>query len=421
MKKLPLILAALLLMTLCACYSGHQPEEAATPQPQIVVIKAAVMDIKDVCIMASPVSAGSGATAMMTVYTPDSVAYTDPNGNAVERSALKQGQTIEISYMGYPTDPYPEELNADKIQILENYEENSGAEPDTPALDTGSLQFSLGQYACEVTIPSEWTGIYDYRIYDDGSGLEFLSVNNSECGGVAFAIWAVSDEAAADPEFFSLCSDESKVIDSDLTNGVTFYLVHPYTDVEYDYENEGLTAEYNTILSGEESVIRSFQWLSADASEEEDESSLTFMVEGQSEKVPATTHSLDNCSIRVPSEGWVVYDDENTDGSGPMVFTPIDNNEVSLSLSILRQTGLDSAKSQYQESGAPADGWENWKAVPGGGESCRCSYTSGDRGLTCYLVECGQDTVCLFSQCPIEALEGFGARMNTIANTLKLQ
>ena len=162
--------------------------------------------------------------------------------------------------------------------------------------------------------------------------------------------------------------------------------------------------------------MRSFQWYGTGADAEEDDGTITFMVEGQPEKIAVTPYSLNNCTIRVPTEGWIAYDDENTDGFGPLVFTPIDNNDVSLSFYISPETGIEDMKAQFGQQE-----WQQWKAIPGGGESCRCSFTNGDTLMSCFLVQYGQDTVIILCQCPMEAAEGFGVRMDTIAGTLKIQ
>lgn len=251
MKKLIFMLLAIaLLLSLCACDIGkNAPIEA-------VSFPATITNIAESRITVTPAldSIEAKSADVIEVTTDGGVTYTDADGNAIYRSDLTIGQVVSITYDGKIQETSPASIAASDISVI--------SEPvdTTPAGNT--ITFDLRGYPCKVTLPAAWGSICRYVRYRGGSGVEFVSVNNRAFGGVAFAIWALDSEQLQAPDIFANCNGEPNFIDSDKQGGIYFYLVHPYTAIQYDPTDPALTEEYTTIANGAEDVVKTFAWKS---------------------------------------------------------------------------------------------------------------------------------------------------------------
>ncbi|MCI2057938.1 MAG: hypothetical protein LKJ80_01890 [Oscillibacter sp.] len=134
----------------------------------------------------------------------------------------------------------------------------AAASSSAPGPQSGgqAVSFRLNGYDCQVTLPEAWKDLCGTAVYDDGTGIDFLSLSNRDWGGVAFGIVLVKDgESLPD-----ICDGAPVLLSADKAHGVSFYRLHPYTDVEYDAEDAGRESEYRTLVEGEEAVGASFTW-----------------------------------------------------------------------------------------------------------------------------------------------------------------
>lgn len=131
-----------------------------------------------------------------------------------------------------------------------------------------------------------------------------------------------------------------------------------------------------------------------------------FVIEGQTETVPMSTYTTDSFTIDIPSEGWEYAEMENI-----FLWTPNANNNVRLSVS--------TEFAGFSRHGAidlfVADCGYTFEDLIGG-TSCDDLLigTNGDYKMAFFCTENGLIVACEY---PLEAEEGFGARMKQMMTT----
>ena len=111
--------------------------------------------------------------------------------------------------------------------------------------NSASIDFHAGQYRCIAALPGSWKDLYS-AVQSD-RGITFYDEANADYGGCLFAIFWMTENEAEDPWAHGIAIDGCKLIQQ--TDGGGFYAVYPYTDVEYDYEDEKKTVEYQSMLA----------------------------------------------------------------------------------------------------------------------------------------------------------------------------
>ena len=113
-KLLSLCLACLALTPLFSCFDGAGEPEGYTPSDAFSM-KATVERIGD--RIEVNVTEAEYAEGPYWVITSDATVYLDRDGNAIARSDLKVGDTIEIFYSGQVMMSYPPQIVAKKIKL----------------------------------------------------------------------------------------------------------------------------------------------------------------------------------------------------------------------------------------------------------------------------------------------------------------
>lgn len=138
---------------------------------------------------------------------------------------------------------------------------------------------------------------------------------------------------------------------------------------------------------------------------------IDFFVEGETESVPATLYVGKGYSIYVPSEGWTV-----TEGDGSTTWISDDNETVGFSVSTFAGVSAAEARAAYiadsgfefedlngGKLGDPLLGWNE--------DGDALGLVSAEKDGTVYIVAWTY---------PEEAIEGFGARLQQIADTFEV-
>ncbi len=133
---------------------------------------------------------------------------------------------------------------------------------------------------------------------------------------------------------------------------------------------------------------------------QEEETTITFIVEGLEEVVPAITYEGENYSITVPKEGWV----DVTSG----VWRSDVNNQVQISVVDYTGENINSVRENLSDSGY-IETEQNHMSV------------EDSNGLVwnVRLFTKGEKVVGVFYNYPKEAVEGFGARLSVIVDTFE--
>ena len=143
---------------------------------------------------------------------------------------------------------------------------------------------------------------------------------------------------------------------------------------------------------------------------------VTFVTEGVSQAAKANKLGLRGCHILVPAQDWNVQGAQGTK-IGPVVISPKDSADVSLTLSIMENTAVTAAEktleSRYGFTASEpvaGDDAQNWQG------------TSVIKNATrqFWLRQNGADTVALAAVYPSSAAEGYGAKLAAIAQTLTI-
>jgi hypothetical protein len=135
-------------------------------------------------------------------------------------------------------------------------------------------------------------------------------------------------------------------------------------------------------------------------------------VEGETEDVPATLYESGCYSVYIPNEGWTQVSSMEADGSD--CWAANDNTEVTFQ--IARFTGVSAADAKdrlMQDFGGVYDLQE-------GGNDWYIGASDGIDAQFQLFGESGGDYYYLILLYPEEAVEGFGARLNAIAETMQL-
>lgn len=133
---------------------------------------------------------------------------------------------------------------------------------------------------------------------------------------------------------------------------------------------------------------------------QEEETTITFIVEGLEEVVPAITYEGENYSITVPKEGWV----DVTRG----VFRSDINNQVQISVVEYTGENINSVRENLSDSGY-IETEQNHMSI------------EDSNGLVwnVRLFTKGEKVVGVFYNYPKEAVEGFGSRLSVIVDTFE--
>ena len=111
-KLFSLLLACLALAPLLSCTGGETPE-GGTPSDAFSM-KATITNIGE--RIEVDVTEAEYAEGPYWVITSDATVYLDRDGNAIARSDLKVGDTIEIFYSGQVMMSYPPQIVAARIR-----------------------------------------------------------------------------------------------------------------------------------------------------------------------------------------------------------------------------------------------------------------------------------------------------------------
>lgn len=133
---------------------------------------------------------------------------------------------------------------------------------------------------------------------------------------------------------------------------------------------------------------------------EEEETTITFIVEGLEEVVPAIAYEGENYSITVPKEGWVNV----TRG----VWRSDINNQVQISVVDYTGENSNSVRENLSDSGY-IEIEQNHMSVE---DSNGCVWNVR-------LFTKGEKVVGVFYNYPKEAVEGFGSRLSVIVDTFE--
>lgn len=138
---------------------------------------------------------------------------------------------------------------------------------------------------------------------------------------------------------------------------------------------------------------------------------IDFFIEGETESVPAKLYVGSGYSLYVPSEGWTV-----SKGDGRVTWISNDNESVGFSITTYKNTTAATARSAYitdsgfefedlngGEFGDPLLGWDE--------DGDALGIMSAEKNGTVYIIAWTY---------PEEATEGFGARLQQIAQTFEL-
>lgn len=133
---------------------------------------------------------------------------------------------------------------------------------------------------------------------------------------------------------------------------------------------------------------------------QEEETTITFIVEGLEEVVPAITYEGENYSITVPKEDWV----DVTRG----VWRSDVNNQVQISVVDYTGENINSVRENLSDSGY-IETEQNHMSVE---DSNGCVWNVR-------LFTKGETVVGVFYNYPKEAVEGFGVRLSVIVDTFE--
>ena len=110
-----LVLLACVLLVCTSCEEGDASKEVSV-NVEGVEMTAIIKNISDK-IEVEVVEGEYGASGIYWVNVGPDTVYLDESGNYVTKSAIKVGDTIEITYGGQVAMSYPPQISAMKIQI----------------------------------------------------------------------------------------------------------------------------------------------------------------------------------------------------------------------------------------------------------------------------------------------------------------
>ena len=158
--------------------------------------------------------------------------------------------------------------------------------------------------------------------------------------------------------------------------------------------------------------------VSATPAPTEQQTSITFTVDGQTETVAADKVALDGASILVPADGWTSRSAEDTQ-VGPLVLSLEENSAVALTFRVHKDTAPDAVKALLAKQ-YPGIEWTLWDAPAGADSACSAAVISGGVSVQLFVAERGGDTVSILCRCPEITQGGWGAKLARIAATLTL-
>lgn len=137
---------------------------------------------------------------------------------------------------------------------------------------------------------------------------------------------------------------------------------------------------------------------------------MDFVVEGDTESLPATLYEGDGWSLYLPDEGWA-----RTDTEAGATWLSVDNEAVGLSVTTFPSCSAAEARQQYVEG----SGFVFEDLTAAADEVLTGTDEDGDI-LELMTAEQGGTTYLIAWTYPEEAIEGFGARLPQIAATFEL-
>jgi|GEM_PF-3885694 len=135
------------------------------------------------------------------------------------------------------------------------------------------------------------------------------------------------------------------------------------------------------------------------------ETELPVSVEGQEEQMPVILWQTESFSVYVPSEGWAKNDDQ--------VWQPDNNQDVRFFVLEYTDADAESAREQLR-SAYPAYAFQEPE-----GDIVRGKDEADQMILRVKLVETDDRCFAVCSQYPLEAAEGYGARLSALADTFQ--
>ena len=143
----------------------------------------------------------------------------------------------------------------------------------------------------------------------------------------------------------------------------------------------------------------------SDDPERPGETELPVSLEGQDENMPVILWQTESFSIYVPSEGWTKNDDQ--------VWQPNNNQDVRFFVLKYEDADAESAQAQVQAA------YPDYSFQAAEGISLQGKDDTRQMIMLARLVENGSDCFAVCAQYPLEAAEGYGARLSALADTFE--
>ena len=143
-----------------------------------------------------------------------------------------------------------------------------------------------------------------------------------------------------------------------------------------------------------------------------EKTNLTVLVEGDSEAMPATLFTGNGYSIYIPDEGWQL-ESEPEDGIPCDKWEPVVNDDVELKVLRMEGRTLEEAKSWVilQE--------DDFTFTEDKDSDLIGEKKNGDEQLIVEFFAADNVVYVVQQECPLEAVEGFGARMRAMAESFQ--
>ena len=203
---------------------------------------------------------GSGMSLLEIFYIDD---------NGVLQSMDEE--TVDLWLVDKTSDPIPFLVHAGnmnpntafQVRMTYHYTDSNGeytlstAWSDTLAFDAGSnstpispggIYYKNSSFGFSLTLPKSWEGLY--RMDENENGVKFIDIRNenADYGGFLFGIYVSDNVEPIEWGYRELT----------VYNGKHYYVSTP-TDVQFAYDNEELTNEYNNMKKDIDTIIGTFQ------------------------------------------------------------------------------------------------------------------------------------------------------------------
>ncbi len=149
------------------------------------------------------------------------------------------------------------------------------------------------------------------------------------------------------------------------------------------------------------------------ASNREQETELKIMLEGMEEAMPVILHQGDRYSIYIPKEGWRMETDSDI-GVYEEEWISTVNDDVKLKVVYLNGKNLQQAQEWLRADKNDYELVEDANGGLSGQDKEDHDY------LDAHFYTLGNDTYVVMCKYPEEAAEGFGSRLNALADTFEL-